>query len=170
MIAETAHMRMVHWLFVVSVALFIFGIGFIVAGARAAQHAGPIEAAAPVIAPVASVKQIMIGIVAPAATVVFESVGTIISAAGIQEKAPKTDEEWNAVGSRAAALVEAANMLVTGGRAVDREDWVKMSQALADAGITTLKATEAKSLDGVLAAGATLNETCDNCHRKYQRE
>ena len=163
-------MRMVHWLFIVSVALFIFGIGFIVAGARATQRAATAEAAAPVIAPVASVKQIMIGIVAPAATVVFESVGTIISSAGIVERAPKTDEDWTAVGSRAAALVEAGNMLVTGDRAVDREDWIKMSQALAAAGMTTLKATEAKSVEGVLAAGAIVNETCDNCHRKYQRE
>ena len=125
---------------------------------------------APVTTPVASVKQIMIGIVAPAAMVVFESVGTIVSAAGIEERAPKTDEDWAAVGSSGAALVESGNLLVTGDRAVDREDWVKMSQALSEAGMLVLKATEAKSPDAVLAAGATVNETCDNCHRKYQRE
>ncbi|MGH9146163.1 MAG: hypothetical protein ACRD1Q_05600 [Vicinamibacterales bacterium] len=162
-------MRMVYWLFVISAALFISGIGFIVAGARSAPRAtSPVEA--PVTTPVASVKQIMIGIVAPAAKVVFESVGTIVSAAGIEERAPKTDEDWAAVGSSAAALVESGNLLVTGDRAVDREDWVKMSQALSEAGMLVLKATEAKSPDAVLAAGATVNETCDNCHRKYQRE
>ena len=162
-------MRMVYWLFVISAALFISGIGFIVAGGRSAPRAtSPLEA--PVTTPVASVKQIMIGIVAPAAMVVFESVGTIVSAAGIEERAPKTDEDWAAVGSSAAALVESGNLLVTGDRAVDREDWVKMSQALSEAGMLVLKATEAKSPDAVLAAGATVNETCDNCHRKYQRE
>jgi hypothetical protein len=127
-------------------------------------------AEAPALTPVASVKQIMNGIVQPAANVVFGSVGTIISAAGIVEKAPKTDEEWAAVGSSAVALVESANLLVIGDRAVDREDWVKMSRALAEAGMTALKATEAKSTDGVLSAGAAVNESCDNCHRKYQRE
>lgn len=161
-------MRMVYWLFVVSAALFVSGIGFIVAGARTTQRAAPVEA--PALTPVASVKQIMNGIVQPAATVVFGSVGTIISAAGIVEKAPKTDEEWAAVGSSAVALVESANLLVMGDRAVDREDWVKMSRALAEAGMTALKATEAKSADGVLSAGAVVNESCDNCHRKYQRE
>lgn len=161
-------MRMVYWLFVVSAALFVSGIGFIVAGARTTQRAAPVEA--PALTPVASVKQIMNGIVQPAATVVFGSVGTIISAAGIVEKAPKTDEEWAAVGSSAVALVESANLLVMGDRAVDREDWVKMSRALAEAGMTALKATEAKSTDGVLSAGAVVNESCDNCHRKYQRE
>ena len=162
-------MRMVHWLFVISAALFVSGIGFIVAGARSAPGTTvPVEA--PVTTPVASVKQIMIGIVAPAATVVFESVGTIVSAAGIEERAPKTDEDWAVVGSSGAALVESGNLLVMGDRAVDREDWVKMSRALSEAGMLVLKATEAKSADGVLAAGATVNETCDNCHRKYQRE
>ncbi|RPH61856.1 MAG: hypothetical protein EHM89_06550 [Acidobacteria bacterium] len=161
-------MRIVYWLFVVSAALFVSGIGFIVAGARTTHRVAPAEA--PALTPVASVKQIMNGIVQPAANVVFGSVGTIISAAGIVEKAPKTDEEWAAVGSSAVALVESANLLVMGDRAVDREDWVKMSRALAEAGMTALKATEAKSTDGVLSAGAAVNESCDNCHRKYQRE
>lgn len=161
-------MRMVHWLFVVSVALFVSGIGFIVAGARTAQRAVPVEAA-PATTPVATVQQIMRGIVAPAATVVFDSVGTIVSAAGIEERAPKTDEEWAEVGSSAAALVESGNLLVMGDRAVDRDDWLKMSRALADAGLAALKAAEAKNADGILSAGEVINESCDNCHLKYQR-
>jgi hypothetical protein len=161
-------MRMVHWLFVVSVALFVSGIGFIVAGARTAQRAVPVEAA-PATTPVATVQQIMRGIVAPAATVVFDSVGTIVSAAGIEERAPKTDEEWAEVGSSAAALVESGNLLVMGDRAVDRDDWLKMSRALADAGLAALKAAEAKNADGILSAGEVINESCDNCHQKYQR-
>lgn len=161
-------MRMVHWLFVVSVALFVSGIGFIVAGARTAQRAVPVEAA-PATTPVATVQQIMRGIVAPAATVVFDSVGTIVSTAGIEERAPKTDEEWAEVGSSAAALVESGNLLVMGDRAVDRDDWLKMSRALADAGLAALKAAEAKNADGILSAGEVINESCDNCHQKYQR-
>ena len=77
-------MRINHWLFLISVALFISGIGFIVAGAREAQRAAPAEPQAPQIKPFASVKQIMDAIVAPSATVVFDSVGTIVSAAGIE--------------------------------------------------------------------------------------
>jgi len=163
-------MRIIHWLFIVSAALFISGIAFIIAGARTAQAAAPAEPAAPTIVPVASVKQIMGGIVSPAATMVFESVGTVVDATGIHEKAPSTDTEWAALGASAASLVESANLLVMGDRAIDRQDWVTMSKALADAGLQVLKATEAKDPMAVLASGETLNASCDSCHQRYQRE
>jgi hypothetical protein len=163
-------MRIVHWLFVISAALFISGIGFIIAGARTAQAAGPAEPEAPALTPVASVKQIMDGIVQPSATVVFDSVGTIVDGTGIHEKAPSTDAEWAAVGASGAAIVEASNLLLMEGRAIDRQDWVKMSKALSDAGMLVLKATEAKEPMGVLAAGETLNASCDACHQRYSRE
>lgn|SRR5689334_6636754 len=164
-------MRIGHWFFVVSAALFIAGIGFIIAGARTARQAAPaaVSAPAPTQPPVATVKQIMGAIVGPAANTVFESVSTTVSAAGIEEKAPKSDDEWAAVGSSAAALVESANLLTLGNRAIDRDEWLKMSKAMADAGMTALKATEKKDAAGVLAAGEAINSSCDSCHRKYQR-
>jgi hypothetical protein len=174
--AGDRNMRIIHWLFVISAALFISGIGFIIAGARTAQAAAPAEAtapaesAAPAITPVASVRQIMNAITQPAATVVFDSVGTIVDKTGIHEKQPATDAEWAAVGASAAALVESANLLVMGDRAIDRQDWVTMSKALADAGMLVLKATAAKDPMGILAAGETLNASCDACHQRYSRE
>jgi hypothetical protein len=163
-------MKTVHWLFVVSVALFISGIGFIIAGARTSQAAAPADTTAPPAPPVATVQQIMRGIVGPAANVVFESVSTTVSAAGIEEKQPRTDAEWLEVSSSAAALVESANLLVAGDRAIDKGEWVTMAKAMADAGMVALKATQAKDAAGVLAAGEAINNSCDNCHRKYQRE
>jgi hypothetical protein len=156
-------------MYVVSAALFICGIGFIIAGARTTQAATPAEAP-PAITPVATVKQIMDSIVQPGATVVFDSVGTIVDATGIHENQPRTDAEWATVGASAAALVESANLLVMGNRAIDKQDWVTMSKALADASMVVLKATEAKDPQAILAAGETLNATCDNCHQRYQRE
>jgi hypothetical protein len=163
-------MRLTNWLFAISVALFISGIGFIIAGARTAQLATPVEAQAPQTTPVATVKQLMDGIIGPSATVVFDSVGTIVDATGIHENQPRTDAEWAVVGASAAALVEAANLLMVGDRAVDTGEWAKMSKALADQGMLVLKATEAKDPMAILAAGETLNETCDNCHQRYSRE
>ena len=164
-------MRTVHWLFVVSVALFISGIGFIIATAR--TRTPPPEASAsvagPALEPVASVKQIMAGIVMPAAAKVWDSVSTIVSAAGVQENVPKNDEEWAVVGANAAALIESANLLTVGKRAVDHGYWVKMAKAMADAGQTALKAATDKNPEGILGAGETINQTCDNCHQKYQR-
>jgi hypothetical protein len=162
-------MRLMNWLFVISVALFISGIGFIIAGARTAQLATPVEARAPEMAPVATVRQLMGGIIGPSATIVFDSVGTIVDATGIHEKQPSTETEWAAVGASAAALVESANLLMVGDRAVDKGEWAKMSKALADAGMVVLKATQAKDPMAILAAGETLNASCDNCHNLYQR-
>ena len=160
-------MRIVHWLFVVSVALFLSGIGFIIAVGRTTRDAPRIED--PVAAPVGSVKQIMKGIVGPAANVVFMSVSATVTKAGIEEKAPHTNEEWEAVGNSALALAEAGNLLMMEGRAVDKGEWIKMSQAMIDAAKVALKATEAKSADDVLASGDAINVSCDNCHRRYQR-
>lgn len=165
--AQYPGMRTVHWLFVVGVALFISGIGFVVAGARAARLATPVEA--PAMTPVASIKQIMNGIVMPAANVVYQSVGTVVSADGVKDMEPQNDQEWAVVGNSAAALVESGNLLLMGDRAVDRGDWVKMTQAFIAAGNMILKAAEAKTVDGILEAGGQLNTTCDTCHERYQR-
>jgi hypothetical protein len=162
------NMRTVHWLFVVSVALFISGIAFVVAGGRTTRLATPVEVA--VMTPVASIKQIMNGIVAPASTVIYTAVGTTASAKGVEETAPKNDKEWAAVGNSAAALAESGNLLLLGDRAVDHGDWTRMARELVDASRMALKAAELKSADGILSAGGAINETCDKCHEKYQRQ
>ena len=50
-------MKTRHWFFLVGVLLFVTGIGFTIAGARAARQAPVVEA--PITTPVATVKQIM---------------------------------------------------------------------------------------------------------------
>jgi hypothetical protein len=162
-------MKIVHWLFVLSVALFVSGLGFIVAGERAARRAPAVDTAAISLTPVASVKQIMKGIVGPAAMVVFNSVGTTVSAKGTEEKTPHTQEEWDVVGNSAAALIESGNLMLIGSRAVDKGDWLKQSQALIEAGKVALKAVQDKNADQLLASGEAVNTSCDACHLKYQR-
>lgn len=161
-------MRTVQWLLVVSAALFISGIAFVIASARSSRAATPV-AEVLVTTPVASIKQIMNGIVMPDAYVIYEAVGTKSSAAGIEEIAPQNDQEWAKVANSAAAVVEAGNLLLMGDRAVDKGDWVKMTRAYMDAGSKALKAAEAKDKDAIVDAGGELNETCDNCHARYQR-
>jgi hypothetical protein len=161
-------MRAVHWLFIVSIALFISGIGFIIAGARTMRTAAPV--AAPITTPVASIKQIMNGIVMPGATVIYKAVGSTSTASGVEEIAPKNDKEWAAVGDSAAALVESGNLLLLDGRALDKGDWVKMTREFIDAGKAVLKAAAAKDVNGILITGGDLNAVCDSCHAKYQRQ
>ena len=161
-------MRTVHWLFVVSVALFISGIAFVVAGERTARLAPRAEVT--VITPIGSIKQIMNGITAPASTVIYGAVGTTVTAKGMEETAPRNDKEWAAVGTSAAALAESGNLLLMGGRAVDNGDWTKMARELVAASKLALEAAEGKSTDGILSAGGAINETCDRCHEKYKRQ
>ena len=164
-------MRTIYWLFGISLALFISGIGFVIAGERTARAATPAAAAQAVeTAPVASIKQIMIGITNPAAFIVYEAVGTKSTSKGVEEIAPQTDEEWAKVGSAAAAVVESGNLMLMGSRAIDKGDWVKMTHAMMDQGKAAMKAAEAKDKDKIVEAGGNLNNTCDNCHARYSRE
>jgi hypothetical protein len=162
-------MRTLHWLFVVSVALFVSGIAFVIAGARTARQGASVEEAPPT-TPVATVAQIMHGIVQPNANVIYNAVGTFVSAAGVKEVAPQNDEEWATVGNSAAALVESGNLLLLGSRLVDHGDWITMTRAFMDASQDALKAAQAKDKDAILTAGADINDTCDTCHEKYQRQ
>lgn len=163
-------MKIVHWLFVVSVALFVSGVGFVIVGARAAWQApAAVDPAPATLTPVASVKQLMEGIVGPAAGVVFNSVSTTYTSKGIEEKAPRTDTEWETVGSSAAALIESGNLLLMGSRVVDKGEWTTQSLALIEAGKVALKSTQDKSADQLLASGEAVNAACDGCHLAYQR-
>jgi hypothetical protein len=161
-------MRLVQSLFVVGALLFIFGIGFVVVGARTARQAPPPPRQT--LTPVASVKQLMNGMITPSAGAVFDSVSTIVDIKGVEEKFPRDDAEWAMVGNAAATLAEAGNLMMMEGRAVDQGEWIKISQAMIDAAKQTLKAVDAKSPEAVLEAGSAIYDSCNNCHKQYQRQ
>jgi hypothetical protein len=164
-------MKTVNWLFAISAALFVSGIAFIIAGARTTEAAG---AAAPTAAvettPVATVKQIMIGITNPSAYAVYEAVGTKTTSKGVEEIAPQTDEDWQKLASAAAAVVESGNLILTGNRLLDKGDWVKMTHDMMEQGRKAMAAAQAKDKDKIVEAGGDLNSTCDNCHARYSRQ
>ncbi len=54
-----------------------------------------------------------------------------------------------------------------GSRAKNEEAWMRMSQALVDAGAVALKAAEAENVDAVLEAGNQIIDTCETCHASY---
>jgi hypothetical protein len=163
--------RTLHWLFLISVLLFVSGIGFVIAAGRTVRTAAPAAAsAAPAVPPVATVKQVMRGMTMPTAAALWDSVSTIVDLTGVHENAPKTDEEWAVVAANAAVLAESANLLMTGDRAVDKGDWVKFAAALRDKANKALKFAEGKDAPGILAVGEEINATCDACHERYQRQ
>jgi hypothetical protein len=140
----------------------------------------------------ATVKDIMDSMVDPGSDVLWDSVETIVSAKGTEEKMPRTDEEWKNVRNHAIMLLEATNLLLMPGRHVaksgekaddpkvelapeqietlinqDRAAWVKFAHGLHDATMESFKAIEKRDVEGLLNTGDGIDRACENCHLKY---
>jgi len=140
-------------------AYVVSGLAVVLAGCG-----GP---APPPFKPVADVKQLMQGIVDPSADVVWESVATIFTKEGVEDRRPHTKEEWENVRNHAMMLTEAGNLLMMAPRAKDGGDWMKMAQDLVDTSAIALRAAEARNVDGLYDVGGRIDEACENCHKKY---
>ena len=177
-------MRRFHWLFLLTAAVFLVA---------ACNNPPTVQApAAPQFRLTASIKDIMDSIVDPSADVLWESVATIVSAKGTEERRPRTDEEWANVRRNAIRLLEATNLLVMEGRHVakpgeksenpgielepeqmeklindDRAAFIKFAQGLHDAAMPALKSIDDKNAEGLLDAGELIDNACENCHLKY---
>jgi plastocyanin len=142
--------------------------------------------------PTATVKDIMTSIIDPEADVLWNSVATIVSLSGTEEREPRTDEEWAAVRQSAVQLVEATNLLRIPGRHVARpgeksenprielqpetiqkmiaEDpgrWTGLVNRLHDAAVPALKAIDARNAKGLFDAGEHIEHACEACHQQY---
>src|SRR5207244_3797108 len=104
---EVNAMRRFAWLSCVGVSLFL---------AAACQSRQPQPQAE--YRPSATIKDIMDSLVDPSADALWESVATEVTVAGIDERQPRTDEEWANVRRNAIRLVEATNLLQMPGRHV----------------------------------------------------
>jgi hypothetical protein len=115
------------------------------------------SAQAPGFQPVGTVRQIMLGIVAPASDVIF----------AVPNHAPQNDKEWANVQTSALTLGEVGNLLMIPGRAKDNGDWMKYAKALVDAGSAAFKAANAKDAKALEDIGDKIDDTCETCHAKY---
>src|SRR5215475_11091669 len=139
-----------------------------------------------------TVKDVMDSIVDPASDYIWDSVETTVSAKGVEEKAPHTDEDWKQVRNHAIMLLEATNLLQIPGRHVakagekaddpkvelspeqieesinkDRASWINYAHGLHDATMEAYKAIEAKDTEGLLNAGDGIDNACEKCHLQY---
>ena len=115
-----------------------------------------------------------------------------MSAAGIEEKQPRTDEEWKNVRHNAIRVIEATNLLMMDGRQVakpgeksdnpgielqpqeiqdlinkDRPTFIKWATALRNAAIPALNAIDKRDPAALGDAGEQMDSVCENCHLKY---
>lgn len=144
---------------------------------------------------IGTVHDIMEGIVDPSSDVLFDAVATDITAAGVNEKRPQTDEEWKTVESNALMLAEAANLLKMPGRIAalpgdktksegpdapeltpaeiqakidgDRAKWVMYATNLQEQARKTHDAAKKRDADAVFALGEDIDMACEDCHLEY---
>jgi hypothetical protein len=117
--------------------------------------------------PVIETRLLMESMVDPQADVIWQSVKTVVTAAGTKEFRPQTDAEWAQVLHAAASVTEAGNLLMMAPRARDTGNWIKSAQALVEGGSYALRAAQARNPDMLFDAGAVLYEACNACHRQY---
>ena len=142
----------------------------------------------------ASIQEIMNSMVDPSADEIWDSVASISTKEGNEERQPRTDEEWLAVRRRAITLIEATNLLTMDGRTVahqggkledshvdgilapqeiqktidaDPARFAAFAYALHDAGVDALKAIDAKDAQRLLEAGDHMDQACERCHMSY---
>jgi hypothetical protein len=121
----------------------------------------PEQAAAPAVtpasAPVANARQIMLGLVIPAADVVWSAAN----------EAPADDAAWEKIQANAVMITEAGNMLQVAPRVVDQDEWLANAKALAETSSAAAQAAAEKNLDRLSDAGNNMYDVCDKCHAKY---
>jgi hypothetical protein len=116
---------------------------------------------------VASTGVLMNAILEPAAEIIWASVGTVVTADGIEEIEPRTDDEWTAVRNAAMVVTESGNLLMMEGRARDTEDWTTFSEALVEIGARAVEAAEDQDTDAVFQVGGDIYNICAGCHQQY---
>jgi hypothetical protein len=142
--------------------------------------------------PMATIQDLMAGIIDPASKIVFKAVSSEETDKGVVETAPKNDEEWSVVRRNAVLMVEGANLLLTPGRhiappaaahkhndgelapaeievrvAKERMAWNKFATEFRAAALQSLKAAESRKTDDFGPAGEAVDTACENCHLKF---
>jgi cytochrome c556 len=172
----------------------VITIGVLLIGGLAASQCRSKPAVDSDIKPLVSIKELMENMIDPIADNVFDAVGTDITATGVVDTKPKTDEDWAKVRQGAVTLAEGTNLLKmprpvappgdknnsNGPNAPelspeaiqakidgDRALWNKHANELRDEALNVLALVKAKNADGLFDAGSRIDEACENCHLEY---
>ena len=173
-----------------SIGLFSLLAVLILSGCNAAQPEKPAQPA-PDYKPTFPIEEVMGHIVMPNADKLWGSVATTVSAKGIEEIVPKTDEDWERVRDYAVTIAEATNLLLIPGRhvaeqgkqAADKSElspdqietkikgdwnaWAGHVAKLHDVAMESITAIDKKNADALLEAGDHLDKACEDCHLVY---
>jgi hypothetical protein len=142
--------------------------------------------------PVATIQDIMVSIIDPNIDFVWNAVTTISTVDGVEEKAPKTDEEWLEVKKHALVVLEASNLLLINGRNValdgvntstggaelsanaiqnlislKNKEFNKSALELNSALQLVLAAIDKKDPEELIRTGGIVERACEQCHSQF---
>jgi cytochrome c556 len=142
--------------------------------------------------PTASIQEIMNSIIDPNIDYVWNSVASVATNKGIEERKPATDEDWKAVKQHAIVVFEATNLLLIEGRHAAREgtstsaaptelsapeidkliaanhaEFITYAHALHETVGAAITAIEKKDADQLVEAGSAIDSICEQCHKKF---
>lgn len=123
---------------------------------------------APAYRPVADVRQTMNWILNPAADVIWDSAGFVVTADGETDLSPTTDEGWDQVRNNAAVVAETGNLLMMPARSAGPgSDWVGYARDMTREAELAMAAAEARDAEALFDAGGRIYQTCRACHEQY---
>lgn len=140
--------------------------------------------------PTTTIQELMLSVVDPNVDPIWNSIQTISTADGIEEKHPQTEEEWSTLKNHAITLREVANLLMIEGRKVavsntstvaaelspdeieklitaNRPAFIKNAQDLHDAVTQAITAIDAKDVAALEATGGVIDQVCEKCHMQF---
>ncbi|MEM1404892.1 MAG: hypothetical protein AAGG55_16260 [Pseudomonadota bacterium] len=115
---------------------------------------------------VTDLRQNMEWILEPAAEVIWDSAGAVITEAGERDLSPTSEEGWADVVNASALLAEAGNLMMIPGRSAGL-DWNRHAMRMSAAGKQALDAAVAKDATALFDAGGEIYQACLACHMQY---
>ncbi len=166
-----------------SVCVMVLAAGVAAGCAGSNQPAQDAAPAGPSPKAYSNLAQVMQGIPFPASNLIFDTQSndpgakpTEKGGSGATSAYAGVYGGWKAVENAALALSETANLIMIPGRLcengrpvpLDRADFQKFTQGLADAGQAALKAAQSKNLDAMVEVSGTVSDACAACHEVYR--
>lgn len=179
-------------------AAMLFGAGLLygcstAAPPAAADQAPDVEAAAEVLGltPVLTYRELMGYIIDPISDYVFEAVAYDVTADGVVETVPETDEDWNQVRQAALIIAEGMNLMKMPRRvapgdpnvalnpgelppaeieakiAANRDLYVRYADEMREAALQVIQLVNNKDTQGLFDIGGELDTRCENCHLEF---
>ena len=107
-------------------------------------------------------------VIEPAADVVWDSAGWVMTPEGEVSLVPTTDEEWLAVESAAGVIIASGDLLKIPHSSEERSElWLTYSDQMSEQGRIVREAVLNRDGDALFQAGASLYQSCVQCHDDY---